>query len=188
MISPFYKEIVDKIATLKGKNIIIAIDGMCGSGKSTLCDYLCNRFDVNAFHVDDFFLLPEMRTEQRLSEVGGNVHYERFLSEVLTPLSSGREFRYNRYNCKKGELESSPLIVPKAINIVEGAYSLHPYFGSPYSLTISLSIDSEEQLARIKARNGAVMAERFKNEWIPLENRYFKENDIFNKTDLHFEV
>lgn len=188
MDNSFYKQIVERINALNVERVIVAIDGMCGSGKSTLCDYLCGVFDANDFHLDDFFLLPQMRTEQRLAETGGNVDYVRFKNEVLTPLIEGKEFSYQRYNCKKGELESSPLVMPKAINIIEGAYSLHPYFGSPYSLTISLSIKTEQQLLRIMARNGEFMAERFKNEWIPLENRYFEENNIFCTTDLHFLV
>lgn len=35
--------------------ILVAIDGRCGSGKTTLGEYLKGQFDCNLFHMDDFF-------------------------------------------------------------------------------------------------------------------------------------
>lgn len=50
----------------------------------------------------------------------------------------------------------------------------HPYFGQIYDLRFFCEIDSKEQLRRIRRRNGDTMAKRFRREWIPRENRYFK--------------
>ena len=52
--------------------LIVAIDGRCGSGKTTLGEYLEQVFDCNLFRMDDFFLRMEQRTPQRLKETGGN--------------------------------------------------------------------------------------------------------------------
>ena len=41
--------------------------------------------------MDDFFLRPEQRTEERLKEVGGNVDRERFLEEVARPLTNKKK-------------------------------------------------------------------------------------------------
>ena len=68
------------------KPLLIAIDGKCGSGKTTLGFYLKRQFDANLFHMDDFFLQDSQRTEERLAETGGNVDYERFREEVLKSL------------------------------------------------------------------------------------------------------
>lgn len=35
--------------------LIVAIDGRCGSGKTTLGEYLEQVFDCNLFRMDDFF-------------------------------------------------------------------------------------------------------------------------------------
>lgn len=35
--------------------LLVAIDGRCGSGKTTLGFYLQELFDCNLFHMDDFF-------------------------------------------------------------------------------------------------------------------------------------
>lgn len=73
--------------------LIIAIDGRSASGKTTLAKELNELFLSEVIHMDDFFLQPEQRTEERLSEVGGNVDRERFLREVALPLKACREER-----------------------------------------------------------------------------------------------
>ncbi|MEK3909347.1 P-loop NTPase fold protein [Oceanobacillus sp. FSL W7-1309] len=67
-----------KILKKLDKATSIAIDGRCGSGKTSLAEMLKQEFDMNVFHMDDFFLPFEMKTKERLSESGGNVHYELF--------------------------------------------------------------------------------------------------------------
>ena len=37
--------------------ILVAIDGRCGSGKTTLGEYLKGQLDCNLFHMDDFSIL-----------------------------------------------------------------------------------------------------------------------------------
>ena len=168
--------------------IIIAIDGRSGSGKTRLAELLAEKYDANVFHMDDFFLRNEQRTEERLNEIGGNVDYERFREEVLIPLWYGDPVNYIPYNCKTMSLDNdnAQIIKPKRINIVEGSYSQHPYFGDPYQLRIFCDIDSENQLNNIAMRIGTDDArlEKYRNEWIPKENTYFDTNKIEEKSDV----
>ena len=46
----------------QGKRTVLAIDGPCGSGKTTLAALLARLYDCPVFHADDFFLRPEQRT------------------------------------------------------------------------------------------------------------------------------
>ena len=48
--------------------ILVAIDGRCGSGKTTLGEYLKGQFDCNLFHMDDFFLRMEQRTPDTMKD------------------------------------------------------------------------------------------------------------------------
>ena len=41
---------------------VIALDGMCASGKSTLAAYAAQELGVTVFHMDDYFLQPFQRT------------------------------------------------------------------------------------------------------------------------------
>ena len=158
--------------------VIMAIDGKCTSGKTTLASKLAEIYDCNVFHMDDFFLRPEQRTPERFAEVGGNVDYERFWEEVLLPLKSRKAFSYRPFDCSTFTLAAPVSVAPKKLNIIEGTYSHHPYFGNPYDLKILLTVDEETQQQRILERP-AFLHKRFFEEWIPMENRYFASLDSF---------
>ena len=162
---------IDDLLTQKD-TVIVAIDGKCTSGKTTLASKLAELYDCNVFHIDDFFLRPEQRTPERFAEVGGNVDYERFLEEVLLPLKSSKTFSYRPFDCSTFTLSDPVIVTPKRLNIIEGTYSHHPYFGNPYDLKILLTIDEETQRRRILDRP-VFLHKRFFEEWIPMENRYF---------------
>ncbi len=163
--------------------VILAIDGKCASGKTTLAARLGEFYHCNVLHMDEFFLRPEQRTPERFGEIGGNVDYERFREEVLLPLLSGREFSYRPFDCKTFTLAPSVPVTPGKLTVIEGSYSLHPYFGDPYDLKILLTVDEQTQRRRISERP-AFLHRRFFEEWIPMENRYLEGFRIGEKADL----
>lgn len=156
------------------ERVFVAIDGPCTSGKTTLATVLQRRFGGNVLHMDDFFLRPEQRTPERFAEPGGNVDRERFEDEVLAPLAAGKIAQYRPWDCHTGDFAASHNVEPARLTIVEGSYSMHPALREYYDLMICLMIDSNEQLRRLEARNPR-MLQRFIDEWIPLENRYFEQ-------------
>ena len=164
--------------------VLVAIDGYSGSGKSSLAALLQQKYDCNLFHMDDFFLQEHQRTPERLLEPGGNVDYERFLNEVLLPLSEGRAFEYRIFDCQSMAFTDTVRIQAKRLNIIEGSYSHHPSLKSNYDLTVFLNITPEEQSQRILERNGPFMHHRFLKEWIPLENHYFETLKIKENSDF----
>ena len=181
IISRLKKEMDGRLRT--GKQIVIAIDGNCTAGKTTLASVLEKEYDCNVFHMDDFFLRPEQRTPERYAQPGGNVDYERFREEVLTPLKRGVAFSYRPFSCKTFTLSDPVAVTPKALNIVEGTYCLHPYFGECYDFKVFLSITPELQRERILLRPEAVH-QRFFEEWIPMEKLYFDHFQISDRCDL----
>ena len=103
-------------------------------------------YDCNLFHMDDFFLRPEKETPERMAKVGGNVDYERFQKEILNHICQQEGLSYRIYDCKSQTL-GSPVFTPwKCLNIIEGSYSQHPYFGDVYDLRFFCEICEEEQL------------------------------------------
>ena len=163
--------------------VIVAIDGKCTSGKTTMASKLAQIYDCNVFHMDDFFLRPEQRTPERFAEVGGNVDYERFREEVLLPLESGKAFSYRPFDCSTFTIAPPVAVTPKKLNIIEGTYSHHPYFGNPYDLKILMTVDEETQRQRILERP-AFLHKRFFEEWIPMENRYFSMLLFSDRIDI----
>ena len=173
---------------LKDREIIVAIEGGSASGKSTLGDILCELYDCTVLHTDDFFLRPEQRTKERYAEVGGNIDRERFIDEVLISLRKREPISYRRFDCSTLTLSPPKTVKPERLTVIEGAYSMHPAFDEYYDLSVFLDITPELQKKRIAKRNSPQMAERFFNEWIPLEERYFSETQIKARSDISIVV
>ncbi|MBO7304123.1 MAG: hypothetical protein J6V09_02765 [Clostridia bacterium] len=176
---PLFSEI-DK--RLKNGPLVIAIEGGSASGKTTLAAILRDVYDCNVFHTDDFFLRPEQRTAERLSEVGGNIDRERLYDEVISPILKGEEICYRPFDCQTGELDEAVTVSAKGLTVIEGTYSMHPAFDKYYDLGIFLDISPELQKKRIINRNTPEFANRFFEEWIPLENEYFTKTDVKNRS------
>jgi len=162
---------------------VIAIDGPAASGKSTMAEQLSGLLDAAVIHMDDFFLPSELRTEERLAEPGGNVHYERFCEEVLPYLKTPAAFSYRIFDCSRMDYNGESTVGNAQIRIVEGAYSYHPKFGKYADLFVFSDVDTEEQLRRIKLRNGEEKAQVFSEKWIPMEERYFATFGIKTHAD-----
>lgn len=175
-------------ALQNGKSIRIAIDGGAASGKTTLSKLLELIYDCTVFHMDDFFLRSEQRTPERFAEVGGNVDRERFLQEVLLPLSQNKTVQYRRFDCSTFTLQDPIPVQPKKLCITEGSYSCHTDLAPFYDLTVFLDIDSDLQKKRILERNGNPFAQRFFNEWIPMENTYFEKTEIKERCDIVIKI
>ena len=168
----------------KKERVIVAIDGRCASGKTTLAREIAEKLDCNIFHMDDFFLRPEQRSEARRNTPGENVDHERFLSEVLIPLSKGESFSYEAFDCHTLGFKQPIAVTPKSIAVVEGSYACHPSLCGYYDLRIFSDIDPDEQMRRITERNGIEGAARFKALWIPLEEAYFEAFLVKENSDL----
>ncbi len=191
--SPAVQAIETIVAQRKGP-VIVAVDGRCASGKSTFAE-LCGKFfrNCNIFHMDDFFLPPEMRIPERLEVPGGNVHYERVEREILLPLSQGKGGVYRPFDCSVVEFGSEKSFEVKPLNILEGSYTLHPVL-APYShLKIFLTCSPALQRKRLERRSPEKL-HQFETRWIPLEEAYFeaclgpKSYDLMIKTDVLEEV
>ncbi len=165
------------------KNKVIAIDGPSGAGKSTIAHHLQEHFDCLVFHTDDYFLPTERKTDERLSEPGGNLDYERMENEIFKNLNQSK-IPSHKFNCQTNQLEQRELFVRRPIIVIEGVYSLHPKFQKYYDLKVFVEIDRDQQLRRILHRSGEKMLQRFKSEWIPLEDKYFEDLNIKNCVNL----
>lgn len=169
------------------KPVILAIDGCCGSGKTTCAQAICRYFGASCIHCDDFFLPSHMRTKERLDEIGGNVHYER-LAEVLHKVRQGKPFTYQAYDCSSDSFVDKTF-TPTEVVVVEGSYALHRALQQFYDVKVVLTVDKQTQYNRLLQRESVHGVENFVNKWIPLENMYFDNLDTTDcfviKTDSY---
>lgn len=174
---------------IAAKRIIIAIDGRCAAGKTTLAERIREQTNWSVLYMDDFFLRPEQRTPERLAEPGGNVDWERFREEILVPLESGcSAIKSRSFDCRTQRL-SEPISVDVGnVCVIEGSYSCHPQLREFYGLRVFLTVNPKEQMRRIILRNGAEKAEQFAEKWIPLEEKYFAKCDVERFCELKFNT
>lgn len=177
--------VLESIANgIRKQPFVISIDGPAASGKTTLGNQLSDITKSSIIHMDDFFLIEELRTSERLNEAGGNVHYERFKDEVIDQLRLKKDFTYNRFDCKTMTFSEKKMIPYTPLIIVEGSYSRHPYFGEYYDLSVFCQVDESEQKQRIIKRNGLDRLKDFEERWIPMEEKYAEAFKIKECSDL----
>ena len=186
------EQIKQKVEALLKENkkeiIVIAIDGMTGSGKSTLAEEISQVYNAPIFHADDYFLPPELRTEERLNEPGGNIHYEKMKKEIIDILVSGKinsTIKYKPFICKNQSYGEEKSFKLNKINIVEGSYCLNPYFGKYYDISVFLKINEKSQIERLTKRCPQ-MINNFINKWIPLEKKYHDAFKLYDNCDIKF--
>lgn len=190
-----YKELSIRLRTLiaEEKQLLVAIDGRCCSGKSTLANELGNQFTASIIHMDDFYLPVHLQTLEKQAIPAGHMDLVRFHEEILRPLATGsHELQYRPFSCRT-QSYLDPITVPiTPLMIIEGAYCLHPSLADYFTYKIMLSHSKERQLERLKLRNSELQVQTFINRWIPMEEYYFatysieKKCDLFIKTDHLF--
>jgi len=173
---------------LASKNrVMIAIDGMAASGKTTFAAALADCFSGSAVvHMDDFTIPFEDRAPGYFEAQLSNADLARFEREVLCPLLEGKGSCYRPYACHPvpGFLEPVHISPETRLIIVEGAYCLHPLLWGRYDLRVLSLIDPNAQRARILERNGEAQLERFLSLWIPMENRHIEAHGLRSRCEL----
>ena len=165
------------------ERVIVALDGMSCSGKTTFAAQLAQKFSGSVVHMDDFFLGADRFTEQLQALPGGNMDRARFQAEVLSPLAAGADFSYAPFSCKEQALLSDKTQVTGRLIVVEGAYALLPAWGRYWDLSLFLQVSQEEQQGRLLLRNGARGMVPFLKRWIPREEAYFAACHVRNRCD-----
>lgn len=178
--------LIDSVLAVKPR-CVLAIDGRCASGKTTAAAKIAEKYSARVIHTDDFFLPPAKRTAKRLSEPGGNVDYERFFTEVISHLDSA-SLTYGRFDCSKMSISETHTLPLTKLTVIEGAYSMHPYFGDYTDISVFFTCPDDVRFARIGRRNGEKKLEVFKNKWIPLEEKYFSHFGIPSRCDVVFDT
>ncbi len=188
MISTNLSTLVENIASLLAAHpdrpVLVALDGRCGSGKTTLAAQLAGQFPQSiTVHTDDFYLPPSDRAAGWEYIPCANMDLARLRTEVLAPARAGQAVPYRAYSCREGAYLPEQLLAPQPLVIVEGSYSCHPSLADCYDLKGFVTCSKAEQTRRLQAREG----ERYPNfaaRWIPLEEGYFAEYNTAETADV----
>lgn len=158
----------------KDKLRFFAVEGKSASGKSTIANLLKKEQDITLVHMDDFF-------DHHNEEIG--INSERIVKEIITSAVFGNPLKYNKYDCTSKTYTDE--LIPKVTSTIlfEGVYSANPILRDFLSGIIYIHINDDIQQDRLMRRN-RFLYNRFVNEWIPREKRYFEKYNIIANADI----
>lgn len=174
---------VDRLRETKD-NLMIAIDGYAASGKTTLAQMLSEVYHANVFHIDDFFKKMDANLNDPLSVHGNNIDFIKINETIIAPLVKQEAVSYRLFDFKKHQHTDLVTVGYKSMNIIEGAYSMHPSLKVTYDFKIFLSVCTFKEWGRVYQRNGLKRLLIYIKKWIPKERRYFKTMHIREQADL----
>ena len=138
---------------------VIAVDGLGGSGKSSLSDWLARELDALVVHTDDF-----------ASWDNPTEWWPELLQKVLKPIAAGQPARYIP-NSWGGPARPEITIEPSDFLIVEGVTSSREAFRPYLAYSIWVETPRELRLQRGLERDGETMREQW-DKWMQEEDEY----------------
>ena len=183
-IHPYIIHCLEPLLANAAAPVVLALDGRCGSGKTTMAAALAEQFpDSIVLHTDDFYLPPADRVPGWEQTPCANMGLARLRDEVLAPARAGKPALYRAYSCREGAYLPPRPLGPAPLVIVEGSYSHHPSLAPYYDIRIFVTCSPDEQARRLCRREG----ERYSNfveRWIPLEEGYFANYSIEENAEM----
>lgn len=154
---------------------LVAVDGPGGAGKTTFAAALAHELgDPPVVHSDDFYLPMD----------GDPLRWwTPFRTRVLTPLRSGREGRFRRYDWRTGRYAEDVVVPPAPIVIVEGVGSAWREAAPYLSLAVWVRAPLTVRVARTARRDGAEAAGLWE-VWRRSERRHFAEDGTRERADV----
>ena len=175
---------------------LIGIDGAGGSGKSTLAEELADLLvgpdgsaTATVVHGDDFYRAMDPNERLRLTPAEGYELYfdwERLRDEVLTPLTSGQDAEYRRYDWPTNRIAPGERhrVPHTGYVIVEGMFVVRPELEGFYDLSVFVDTPSDTCLERLAARGHDHGPGNWNQRWQAAEKHYFARTEPWARMDL----
>jgi len=157
----------------------IAIDGPGGSGKSFFTEKLCGILkDFDIVHLDDFYL-PTYKPDI----IGSNFDWQRLMNQVLFPFMKNSACKYQINNWTTNKLDNWKEIIGKKYLLIEGVTSGRLELRKYLNFIIFIETPPEIRLKRGVQRDGESYRNKWLNEWMPAESKYF-DSEIHNTKSI----
>lgn len=147
------------------KLTIIALEGRCGSGKTTISKNLKN---VTVIELDDHF-----------DSESDPINLE-YLEKLLESLEVGNIITEKCYDCHRKSYYYKEKTISNVV-VVEGVYGYLERLRKYYDYLGYIVIDKDTQMERIKKRSNY---QDFICKWIPREEKYFDSFDFVVNADI----
>lgn len=172
-----YKELTGSLQRKRPaqRPLLVCIDGLGGSGKSTIARGLAAACDdVQIVQVDDFYRPSSGRHTGSVADrpIGADFDLNRLRTEVLLPLRSGLRANYHAYDWTVDSVSTHAVAVTKPIVVVEGVYSFSAALSELFDFSLWVDCPRDVRLRRGVARDGEAARSRWEHDWMPGEDQY----------------
>lgn len=178
-------------AKTSNKPLIVGINGVDTSGKTTftreLSNYLSERgFHVQTIHMDDFHNPSSIRYKEPdpiLTYINNAFDLNRIENEVLKPISSegllDKELTLLNLETDEFTITKKYDINPETIILFEGVLLYREPIDKYFDLRIYLDVSFDEVLRRASLRDGYLMGstviEKYQQKYIPIQKWYIEK-------------
>jgi uridine kinase len=148
--------------------LLVAVDGLPVSGKSTLADRLETELGARTVYLDDF-VRPEAEWRGKVGPAFPfpYIRYEQFSQTVMT-LAQGHVARYRGYDWAAGRLaETWTEIDPAGLVVIEGVSALNSALAPLYDLRFWVESDAETTLTASLAPGVGDWAHEWRDLFMP---------------------
>jgi uridine kinase len=169
-----FEEVVRLVGS-KQKPLLVAIDGLPLSGKTTLALRLLNELGAECVQLDDF-VKPEAewRFRDKPSFPFDYIRYDEFVSAVCS-LAHDHGCLFHSYDWVTGRIADEPKVIcGGGIAIVEGVSALHPDLAPLYDLRVWIDSDPKTALAASFERGVGWWAHEWEFMFLPSVELYLQ--------------
>ena len=161
------------------RTFLLGVDGGAGAGKSTFSRCLAEcitEHPVSIVRNDDFYRPLAERWKGSINDkpLGDDYDWKKLRDEVIHPLRSGMNARFQRYDWLTGHLENWVEIRSGHITIIEGVLTTRNELSDLYDLRIWISCPGDVRIPRMLERGDTPMEEI--DFWLPTEIRYITDH------------
>ena len=171
-------------ATAPGRRALVAVDGVDGSGKTTLADRLAGQVTGRAVvraSVDDFHR-PRAERYRRGRESPQGCYEHTFdltalRSALLEPFAAGAPFVTAVFD----HTRDAPVVAPEqdadgdAVLLVDGVFLQRPELADCWDLVVHLQVPDDEVLRRVVVRDGGDpehVRHLYRTRYLPAQRLY----------------
>ncbi|MEO5886599.1 MAG: AAA family ATPase [Anaerolineales bacterium] len=177
---------IKRVAT-PDRTYLIGVDGGAGAGKSTFSRCLAEcitEHPVSILRNDDFYRPLAERWKGSINDkpVGDDYDWKKLRDEVIHPLRSGRNARFQRYDWTTSQLENWVEVRSGGITIIEGVLTTRNELSHLFDLRIWISCPRNIRIPRMLKRGDTPMEEI--DFWLPTETQYIADHSPEKKAHI----
>lgn len=167
------KRLADPAVRAAGGTRWVGVDGLGGSGKTTLAAAVAAAIPGAVVVSVDDFSRPGVPAWDR----------DLFTAALVGPLQAGRPGRYQRWDLERDVPLGWIEVPPDRVVLVEGVSATDERLGLDWSLTLWVDASAAVRRSRILARDGAALLGRWQTDWWPSEEAYAQTQRPWQRVD-----